>query len=173
MTKSLFPILAAALLLSPSAHADSLPMPYDAPPSYKAECGSCHMAFQPGLLLAGDWRLVMAQLDKHYGDNAALDEKTRREIEDFLVRNAGTRSRYAGAGDPPRLTGTDRFRRKHDKLSAAVWRDQRVGTAANCVACHPGAEQGRYSERDLTVPGYAGHRGEHGHERRRHGHDDD
>lgn len=147
--------LTTALLLPLAARADRLPLPSDAPPAYKTECGSCHLAFPPPLLTADDWRLVMKQLGKHYGDNATLDEKTRQQIDDFLQRSAGTRARLAGAGDPPRLTATAWFKRKHGELPAAVWRDKRVGSAANCVACHPGAESGGYSERDLTVPGYS------------------
>lgn len=152
------PILAAALLLPLAAEADRLPLPKDAPPSYKAECGGCHLAFPPALLTGTDWQLVMGQLDKHYGDNATLDPKIRQEIEDFLARSGGAPSRLAGAGNPPRLTATAWFRRKHDELPQAVWKDKRVGSAANCVACHPNAEAGSYSERELTVPGMANRR---------------
>lgn len=151
---------AAILILPLAAQADHLTMPADTPASYKTECGSCHLAFPPALLSAADWHLVMTQLAKHYGDNATLDGKTRQQIEDFLVRGAGTRWRLAGAGSPPRLTATYWFQRKHDEIDAAVWRDKRVGSASNCVACHPGADNSRYSERDLTVPGY-GRRRDH------------
>jgi cytochrome c553 len=154
MKKTLFPALAVALTLPLAARADHLPMPKDAPPSYKTECGSCHLAFPAALLTASDWRLVMTQLPKHYGDNATLDQKARQPLEDFLVRNAGSPWRLTGAGDPPRLTATSWFQRKHDELSSAVWRDKRVGSAANCVACHPNAERGGYGEREVTVRGH-------------------
>ena len=145
----------AGLALSLPAHADRLPVPSDAPPSFKAECGSCHLPFPPALLTAPDWKRVMATLDKHYGDNAVLDEKTRREIEGFLLRHAATRDRMAGAGDPPRLTRSEWFLREHRKVAAPVWRDARVSSAANCAACHTRAEQGSYREREIVVPGMA------------------
>lgn len=145
--------LLAAALLPFSAQADRLPVPADAPPALKAECGSCHLAFPPGLLAAPDWRRVMAGLDKHYGDNASLDDKTRRQLEDFLVRHAATDGRYAGAGDPPRLTATARFQRKHREIPARTWNNNRIRSAANCAACHPRAEAGSFSEREIVVPG--------------------
>ena len=42
-------------------------------PVYKEECGSCHMAYPPGLLPARSWTKVMSGLDNHFGDNAELD----------------------------------------------------------------------------------------------------
>jgi hypothetical protein len=142
-----------AMALPLAALADRLPIPADAPGAFKTECGSCHFAFPPGLLMAGDWRKVMATLDRHYGDNASLDDRTRRAIEDFLVRHAATDKRYSGAGDPPRLTATIRFQRKHREVPPGTWKDPRVVSAANCSACHSRAEQGSYRERELTLPG--------------------
>jgi hypothetical protein len=147
--------LAACALLSFAfpAHADRLPAPNGAPPSYQAECGSCHMAFPPALLTAPDWKQVMARLDQHYGGNATVDEKTRRELEAFLARNAASDRRMAGAGDPPRLTASAWFQRKHRKVSGTQWRDARVKSAANCAGCHPRADQGGFSEHDITLAG--------------------
>lgn len=143
-------LLAAGLPLS--ARADRLPLPADAPPAYAAECGSCHLAFPPALLAAADWRRVMTGLDRHYGDNAALDADTARVIGDFLARHGGNADRYAHGGTPPRLTATAWFQRKHRKVPSHLWQDARVRSAANCSACHPGAETGRYGEHDIALP---------------------
>lgn len=157
MKRTMLAITLAAM--SAGALADRIPIPADAPPAFKAECGSCHLAFPPALLAADDWRRIMNELDRHYGDNASLDEKTRRQIEDFLVKNAGSSRKLGGAGgDPPRLTLTDWFRKEHDEVPASVWRDKRVGSAAHCGACHTRAEQGSYRERELRVPGMEGKR---------------
>jgi nitrate/TMAO reductase-like tetraheme cytochrome c subunit len=145
-------LLAAALILSMAARADRLPIPADAPASFRAECGGCHLPYPPALLTAPDWQRVMARLDRHYGDNASLDEKTRRELEAFLVRNAASRSRMAGAGDPPRLTASAWFRREHRKVPESLWRDARVRSAANCGACHSRAEAGSYRGREIALP---------------------
>jgi hypothetical protein len=149
-------LIAATLAATAPAFADRMPIPADAPPAFKAECGGCHLPFPPVLLSAPDWRQVMGRLDKHYGDNASIDEPTRREIEAFLVRNAGSGRRTEGAGSggvPPRLTLTNWFRHEHDEVAPAVWRDKRVGSAANCTACHSRAEAGSYREREIHVPG--------------------
>ncbi len=152
--RTVLPILfaCAVLAISLPVRADSLPVPAGAPPSFAAECGGCHMAFPPALLTAPDWKRVMARLDKHYGDNASLDEKTRRELEDFLVRNAAGSGRMAGEGDPPRLTASAWFRREHRKVPQALWRDARVKSASNCTACHSRAEQGSYRGREIALP---------------------
>jgi len=146
--------LFAALLplsLPFAAYADKLSLPTDAPPAFKAECASCHVAFPPQLLAAEDWKRVMATLDKHYGDNASLDDKTRRSLEDFLVRNAGGEKVGAG-GTAPRLTTTPWFKRKHHEVPLADWRHAKVKSPANCLACHTKAAEGSYREREIVMP---------------------
>jgi phage-related protein len=138
--------------LSLPALADRLPLPSDAPASYKAECGSCHIAYPPALLPAGDWQRVMAGLAKHYGSDAAVDEKTRQEIAAFLKRHAGDAGRLGSAGEPPRITQTPRFVHKHREVPQKFWRDPRVKSAANCEACHKRAAEGSYSEHEISIP---------------------
>lgn len=153
MKNVLFSLLTATLLATAfPAMADRMPLPADTPASYKAECTSCHMAYPPAMLSAGDWKKTMNQLDKHFGTDAAVDSKTAREIGSFLERNAGSGSRVEGAGNPPRITRTARFERKHDDIPAKFWRDARVKSAANCEACHQGAANGRFSEHDILIP---------------------
>lgn len=151
-------ILIGIVFLSSTAMADGLHLPADAPPAYHAECASCHVAFPPQLLTTEDWRRVMANLDKHYGDNASLDEPTRRAIQDFLLRNAGSPSKVGAsrAASPtalPRLTGTPWFQRKHRELSRSDWAHPKVKTPANCAACHTQATQGSFREREIVMPG--------------------
>lgn len=143
-------------LLPLAALADDVRPLRDAPPAFQAECGSCHIAFPPQLLAADDWRRVMRALDKHYGDNASLDEKTRQQLEDFLVRHAGGTKigagRTARTGEPPRLTQTAWFQRKHREVRQADWRHPKVKTPANCVACHTQAAEGSFREREIVMP---------------------
>jgi mono/diheme cytochrome c family protein len=146
------------LLVPLAAHADKLAIPADAPPAFQAECASCHLAFPSQLLVADDWKRVMATLDKHYGDNASLDEKTRLSIENFLVKNAGNVKKVGaggtavGAAEPPRLTATAWFKRKHHEVPQADWRDAKVKSPANCAACHTRAAEGSYREREIVMP---------------------
>ncbi len=145
------------ILLFPfAAQADNLRPLRDAPPAFQAECGSCHVAFPPQLLGANDWRRVMRSLDKHYGDNASLDEKTRQLLEDFHIRNAGGTKVSAGVtaskAELPRLTKTKWFVREHREVPRALWTHAQVKTPANCTACHSKAAEGSYREREIVMP---------------------
>jgi hypothetical protein len=146
-------VLTLLLAVALPALADRLPLPADTPASYAAECGSCHLAYPPALLSAGDWRRVMAGLDDHFGTDAAVDGKKGAEIKSFLERHAGNAAKLGSAGDPPRISTTARFVHEHHEVPAKLWRDPRVKSAANCEACHRGAAKGNYSEHDIALPG--------------------
>jgi hypothetical protein len=121
------------------------------PADYKTECGSCHVPFPPGLLSQADWGRTMQGLDKHFGTDASLDAKTTSSIEAWLKQNAALRAE--AAGNPPRITTNAWFKRKHREVPAASWKDPRIKSPANCAACHRGAEQGRFGEREIDIPG--------------------
>ena len=132
--------------------------------SYKAECGGCHLAYPAGLLPADAWQRVMADLGQHYGDDASLDPATATEILGYLTANgadgnARLRSRaFAAApipGDrPPRITETRYFQRKHDEVpTRLVLENPQVGSFSRCETCHSGAEQGRFNEDQVRIPG--------------------
>ena len=146
--------IALSLLLGVAlpALADRLPLPANTPASYTAECGSCHLAYPPALLAAGDWQRLMAGLNDHFGTDAAVDGKKGAEIKSFLERHAGNAAKLGNAGNPPRISTTARFVSKHDEVPAKLWRDPRVKSAANCEACHRGAANGNFSEHDLALP---------------------
>ncbi len=126
--------------------------PADMPAIYRSECGSCHVAFPPGLLssswglLSGDgWRRVMNDLPGHFGDKVELEDAARREITDFLLRYAADSRRFDARGDAPRLTSTTWFMRMHGAVRPFA-DDPRIGSIANCGVCHPSAEMGRYEQ---------------------------
>lgn len=144
--------LIALLAFAVPAFADRMPLPSNTPISFKTECGGCHLAYPPGLLAARDWQRTMAGLKDHFGTDAAVDAKTGLEIAAFLERNAGNADKPGYAGEPPRISQTARFVRKHREVSAKTWRDPRVKSAANCEACHRGAASGNFSEHEITMP---------------------
>ena len=144
-------ILALALVLGTitfPTRADELRLPPN--PTYRAECGTCHVAYPPRLLPAEAWQRLMSRLDRHFGSDASLDKLTQDEIERFLVANAGRRP--APRAEEPRITETAWFRKEHDEIPSALWRSAKVGSAANCAACHTRAEDGDYSKRTRRVP---------------------
>ena len=142
-------------LLVATLFAMSLPAAADKPrlppnPAYKAECGSCHVAYPPKLLPAASWQQLMARLDRHFGSDASLDAKAQDEISRYLAANAGRREPPAGV--EPRITETRWFRKEHGEVPAALWKSAAVKGAANCGACHTRADDGDYSERTLRLP---------------------
>ncbi len=141
-------ILAAAAGL---AYADRGKAAIPESPKWKQECGSCHLAYPPRFLSAETWQRLMSSLDKHFGDNAALDPKLNQEILDFLVRNARPGARYSAAS--MRISDTPWFTRAHREVPAKAWSDPAVKSRANCAACHVNAERGDWSERGVRMPG--------------------
>jgi hypothetical protein len=109
--------------------------------TWRAECGSCHMAFPPTMLAATDWLWIMSRLEDHYGTDASVEPMRRDEITHFLDRNGAGRSSTGEGAGLPRITHTDRFLDKH-RSALRLWRKGRVKTLSDCLACHAGATPG-------------------------------
>lgn len=134
-------------------------------PLYAAECGSCHFAYQPGLLPEASWRKMLSSLADHFGENAELTPETQTLLTEYLIQNAAekdsgriARGILASApqqGEPvQRITETGYFIRQHDELPARVWRDNpKVGSLSNCSACHTKAGNGSFDEHQVKIPG--------------------
>jgi len=134
-------------------------------PVYKEECGSCHMAYPPGLLPARSWTRMMSELGDHFGDDAELDPDTHSAISRFLVENSADRSglrrsqkfsRSIGRNEAPvRISETPYFRHEHDEIPARmVTGNPEVKSLSQCDACHTGAARGAFNEHDIRIPGY-------------------
>jgi mono/diheme cytochrome c family protein len=122
------------------------------PPKYSQECAACHMAYPPGLLPADSWKRLMGGLPKHFGTDASLDPASLRELSNWLEANAGTYRKVREAPTGDRITASAWFVREHRKFDAATWKRASVGSASNCAACHTGAANGSFSEREIRIP---------------------
>jgi hypothetical protein len=117
------------------------------------ECGSCHMAFQPAFLPARSWDRLIDGLADHFGEDASAPADQLAVIRAYMTANAGdvTMQGRAGkyikwvapGGAPLRITENPDFLRKH-RFPDFVWKDPKVLTRSNCLACHRGAETGLY-----------------------------
>jgi Dihaem cytochrome c len=126
-----------------------------APPAYQAECGSCHMAYPARLLPAASWQHLMTTLPRHYGSDASLDPPLAASLQTWLVANADTgRRRQADAAAPPedRISRSAWFVREHREVAATTWTRPAIKSAANCSACHAGAERGDFDEHAVRIP---------------------
>ena len=148
--------LAAALLVAGAAPAAAHDRysPVSDPVTAK-ECGACHMAFQPQMLPGRSWTALMGGLDRHFGEDASLDDATRDHITAYLTDHAADAGWWSGkfmrgvddSRTPLRITDTPYWIREHmEEVPARAWTDPRVGSKANCLACHPRANRGDYDD---------------------------
>lgn len=123
-------------------------------PVYRQECGTCHTAYPPGLLPAASWERLLGNLPRHYGSDASLDDATVAQLRGWLLPLAGTARRVAAAPPPPddRITQSSWFVRKHREVTPATWKLPAVRSAANCAACHAGADKGTFDEHAVRIP---------------------
>lgn len=124
--------------------------PGDLDPAYAKECGACHLAFPPSMLPAASWRRMMGELDRHFGQNAELDDATRARLEGWLVARAGGDPR--GGGAPQRITALPWFVKEHRKVPADAVARPAIRSLANCAACHQGAAQWDFEEDRVRIP---------------------
>ncbi len=132
---------------------------------YKKECGSCHFAYQPGLLPALSWEKMMAGLENHFGDNAELLKEDQVEITMYLIANSADYSDHKasikisrsldGMGNPLRITDTPYFINEHNEIPAKMWKDNpKVKSLSYCDRCHANAEAGSFNEHNVNIPGF-------------------
>ncbi|MDH3354060.1 MAG: diheme cytochrome c [Chromatiales bacterium] len=131
---------------------------------YIDECGSCHFAFQPGLLPARSWKKLMGGLDDHFGENAEFDSADAQKILNYLVAGAADTSSAHRSQSinnsiprnsaPLRISETRYFLRKHDEIPPRyVTGNPKVGSFSNCEKCHTEAAKGSFSEHGVHIPG--------------------
>lgn len=134
---------------------------------WRAECGSCHLAYHPTLLPARSWTRLMQEQNTHFGESLGLDAATAAEILAFLQKNSAdselTEPAYKIKQSippnmtPVRVTDTGYWIAKHREFPDSVWRHPKVGSKANCGACHLDAEKGTFEDAAMRLPdGIAG-----------------
>ncbi len=151
----------ALAALAPAQADSGRRMPANVPAAYTQECGACHLAFPPSLLPAKSWQRLMTGLDKHYGSDASLDAALQQQIGAWLQAHAGTYKRVREEPPQDRITRTEWFLRKHREVEPTMWKLASVKSAANCGACHGGAERGEFDDDKLLTPAGADTRMRH------------
>ena len=121
-------------------------------PTYRQECGACHLAYPPGALPAASWQHLAGDLPHHFGVDASLDPAATQALSAWLTANAGTWKRVGAQPPQDRITRSAWFVREHGEVPAATWKLPAVKTAAQCPACHTQAEQGDFNERNVRIP---------------------
>lgn len=136
--------------LSPVAH-----------PAYEETCGSCHFAYQPGLLPSGSWKKILGSLGDHFGEEIELGLDTRNDILDYLTANAAENNpsrqsrkimRSLGGNTPMRITAIPCILHEHHEIRPSVFDRKAIGSMSNCSACHRTADQGIYDDDHVVIP---------------------
>jgi cytochrome b len=129
---------------------------------WRDECGSCHLAYHPTLLPARSWQALIDRQDDHFGEKLGLDAQSAGEILGFLRQNAAETgmsepaykiNRSIAPGETPlRITQTGYWIEKHRDIDPGAWKHPKVGSKANCAACHLDAEQGTFEDAAMRLP---------------------
>jgi hypothetical protein len=135
--------------------------------AWQEECGSCHFAYQPGLLPSQSWKLLLDEkaLADHFGENAELDADTLKEVRDFALENAADKSFYKRArkiakstenGEAPlRITEVRYIKRKHHDIPEKMIKGNKdVKSLSYCDACHTQAKKAVFDEDTVRIPNY-------------------
>jgi hypothetical protein len=136
---------------------------------YLEECGSCHFAYQPGLLPERSWKKLMGGLDDHFGENAELPADTQTTLTNYLVENAADFSdrkfsmkfmrSLSPDQTPLRISEIRYMAREHNEIpDKMVTGNPDVKSLSFCDKCHTRASEGDYSERAIKIPNYEGYR---------------
>lgn len=127
----------------------------------KKRCGSCHFAYQPGLLPSKSWVKIIEERDAHPGGALSLDERTKAELKSYLTLNSAENSQSklskkimdsTGSDVPVRVSEIPYIKRKHREVAQEVFARKAIGSRANCIACHKSAETGVYDEDNVVIP---------------------
>ena len=129
--------------------------------TYADQCGACHFTYQPELLPAASWQIILDDTDDHFGETVDLDEGARLEISSYLASNAADKSSAKLAGKimsclggmtPLRITDIPCFRKEHHEITPQMVQRKSVGSLSNCIACHRTAESGVYDDDNVSIP---------------------
>ncbi len=134
---------------------------------YKEECGSCHFAYQPGLLTTRSWEKLLTEkaLADHFGENAELDSDVLASIYKYVMENAADKSYYKrarkitnsseGVEAPLRITEVRYIKRKHHEIPDKMIKGNKdVKSLSYCDACHTQADKGSFDEDAVKIPNY-------------------
>lgn len=92
------------------------------------ECGACHYFYPSKYLPAYSWKKIIDNLDNHFGEDASLDETSRKRVLSYMVGNRSVEI-------PIRITKTSWWKQIHGPriLASAKKRNMPV---AECDKCH-------------------------------------
>lgn len=130
---------------------------------YIKECGSCHFAYQAGLLPSSSWNKIMSNLGNHYNNDASISATNLQTLTKYLNDNSAEKnmqykrsnrivSSLASGQIPDSISTTPYIIKKHSEIRKNLITQPEVKGLFNCIACHKTADKGNYGERDINIP---------------------
>jgi hypothetical protein len=115
-------------------------------PEALAQCGDCHMVYSCRMLPARSWTAILARMEDHFGENAAVQEKDLSAIRAYLTSNAADSPNASGRdrhfmsailpdSTPLRITATPWWGQMHADFHYDGVPRSKV-KAADCLGCH-------------------------------------
>ena len=130
---------------------------------YIKECGSCHFAYQPGLLPSNAWNKMMGNLENHFNSDATLRAETLQTLSKYLNDNSAEKNMQYKRSNrivssipmgqiPDSISTTPYMIKKHSEIKKSLITQPEVKGLFNCIACHKTADKGDYGERGIDIP---------------------
>ena len=132
---------------------------------YVKECGSCHFAYQPGLLPSSSWNKIMSNLENHYNNDASISPENLKTLTKYLNENSAEKNMQYKRSNrivsslgkdqvPDSISTTPYIIKKHSEIKKSLITQPEVKGLFNCIACHKTADKGNYGERDINIPNF-------------------
>ncbi|PLY10705.1 MAG: cytochrome C [Arcobacter sp.] len=132
---------------------------------YLKECGSCHFAYQPGLLPENAWTKMMNNLENHFDTDASLAQEDFVSLSNYLNANSAEKNMHykrssrivnslRGRPIPDSISLTPYMIEKHKDIRPSLITQEEVKGIFNCKACHTTADRGIYSDNDILIPNF-------------------
>ena len=128
--------------------------------TYRKNYGTCHMAYQAGLLPERSWLNILNSSGHAVGD-VSLNREAKAEIEQYLVQNSADKSQSKRSmkiltsidnDAPTRISEIPYIKKKHRDIREDVFARTPIKSRANCRACHKRADKGIYDDDDVVIP---------------------
>ena len=160
MRISFFPAVTALLamlftILASAGSAQAIQLSPIQNPTVQKECSACHIAYPPQMLPQRSWKAILGDLSNHFGEDASLPKKETAEIAHYLMGMAADSPTdregrvflrgLPSSQTPLKITDLPIWRLIHGDPNQRVFKRKDITSAANCGACHYGADRGRFS----------------------------
>ncbi|MEO5751343.1 MAG: cytochrome b/b6 domain-containing protein [Usitatibacter sp.] len=124
---------------------------------WSKECGSCHLAYPPGLLPTRSWVRMLEEQDKHFAEDLGLSAAAVAKLTQAANTPAAAWGPWAISASAPtsqapqRITELDRWRAIHHRVPDERFKAKGVAGKHDCSACHRDAASGIFHPRMIQT----------------------